>query len=435
MSAAAEIINKSIGRLCVIYPVLIQQLKMLKLEEAPDIETMGVDATWNLAFNPEFVLNHEGVIDFLVMHELSHLLLDHHTRMSRLVRNCDYPSEQDPNLANIAGDFEINSMLSDSSAWGLLSKVPVDGCFPTREGFDVLRSLEFYWRKLKTASHEYGGGKASKLEMLMKRESESLKDGPQEMEERRAAKEKDAAKGQTSEQKIEAFEESQKRHEEIKNAERELATHAMGAGTRVPEAIYEWARSKVLELGLWKKQLRSFVGDIVTGAQNRTYAKPARRPAIGNLVNPKTFNNTPEITVIVDVSGSMEILAKNAMGVLEDVLVTFKKINLVTCDDEIHLDKKIHSASHLKDVRWNGGGTYMSRAIDLVNSRKLPDGVIMITDGETNWPDYPFFKKTPFLILLTRPIDASKLNDWDFKSRIPKNATIIDIPVLTNSDY
>ena len=432
-----EILQTAVKRLGIRFPRLVMELNSLTFEASNDIPTIGVTDNYVCHFNEKFIekIHAEMTVDFVLMHELSHIILDHHSRMRALVGKDATPEEE--NLVNMAGDFEINSMLSDSCAWGRFEFVPKDGCFPTREDYAPLHTVEYYWHLF-----EKQGNRPEPTQEILQNAldkfmaSDGAKSSPLKMEKIREAQEAEKKAGMTQGQRLEDFEQKQKERQERKDNKKNLVSQVLDNAMDLPPNMYEWARTQILELGTWKKQLRSFAGDIIQGAENRTYAKPARREAIGNFVNPRVFTNSPEITVIVDVSGSMEILAKEAMSVLAEVLKAFKKITLVTCDSNVRQDQKLHNARDLANLTWEGGGTYLPAAIGHVESRKMPDGVIMITDAETPWPPKEFFRKTPFMVLLTRPIHGEAGgDDYNWARKIPKNAKVVDIPVKLPDEY
>ena len=79
--------------------------------------TMGVDKHWRLAYDPEFVDNtSEGELACVILHELLHLLNEHHQRFEDEAQDPTDPKQQRD--WNIAADFSINHMLEQEfNSW------------------------------------------------------------------------------------------------------------------------------------------------------------------------------------------------------------------------------------------------------------------------------------------------------------------------------
>jgi len=79
--------------------------------------TMGVDKHWRLAYDPVFVEEQaEGVLACIILHELLHLLNEHHQRFEDEASNPEDPEQQ--LHWNIAADFSINHMLAEEfNSW------------------------------------------------------------------------------------------------------------------------------------------------------------------------------------------------------------------------------------------------------------------------------------------------------------------------------
>ena len=90
-------------------PYLATALFALHLVPSSRVPTMAVDRHWRCYVSPAFV---DGTpVDELagvLVHEVSHLLRDHHGRSDRVARRRDLTGRGDRLRMNIAADFEIN---------------------------------------------------------------------------------------------------------------------------------------------------------------------------------------------------------------------------------------------------------------------------------------------------------------------------------------
>ncbi len=90
-------------------PFLATALFALHLLPSQRVPTMAVDRHWRCYVSPSFV--DRTPLDELagvLVHEVSHLLRDHHGRSDRVARLRELPGSGDRLRMNIAADMEIN---------------------------------------------------------------------------------------------------------------------------------------------------------------------------------------------------------------------------------------------------------------------------------------------------------------------------------------
>lgn len=95
---------------------------------------------------------------------------------------------------------------------------------------------------------------------------------------------------------------------------------------------------------------------------------------------------SPECVVIVDTSGSMECgdYKERALVAVAQGLKRVHRPRIITCDAAIQSDGKVES---MRKFKWlGGGGTDMTLAITHADSTYQPDAIVIVTDGETDWP-------------------------------------------------
>jgi predicted metal-dependent peptidase len=153
----------------------------------------------------------------------------------------------------------------------------------------------------------------------------------------------------------------------------------------------------------WQDELREFIERTIP--TRRSWSRPNRRMlgAYGIVLPGTIKENCPELTVIVDTSGStrsfLPTFADEFIGLAQTVLPS--KITVISCDAEIHA---IHTYEpdeygEMKFDTSGGGGTAMSPAFDWINDQwEQPTAVIVLTDLEIDHPrepDYPVMFVTP----------------------------------------
>jgi predicted metal-dependent peptidase len=146
--------------------------------------------------------------------------------------------------------------------------------------------------------------------------------------------------------------------------------------------------------------------NILAGSGGRfTYRRPARRPAIGGLIRPRSFRPVPRITVIIDTSGSMDRSDLGlAVGLVSKVLSGLNLrdgVRVIVGDTRVQSDLRVLDAKKI-DLR-GGGGTSMCRLLEHVAEQPERDRcelAVLITDGYTDYPTerLPF----PVVVCLTR---------------------------------
>ena len=103
---------------------------------------MAVDSGWRCYYHPDFLENSLEVIETILIHELYHLLRNHHTRRG----------SRDPLIWNIAADCEINDDLIEAGH----SFKELDVPLPQKLGLPKGKLAEEYYEAL---THQRGASK------------------------------------------------------------------------------------------------------------------------------------------------------------------------------------------------------------------------------------------------------------------------------------
>ncbi|HMO18850.1 MAG TPA: VWA-like domain-containing protein [Oligoflexia bacterium] len=181
----------------------------------------------------------------------------------------------------------------------------------------------------------------------------------------------------------------------------------------------------------WKSELSKLLKSFTVGRSGRlrfsyNIFNPKEVILGGHFLLPGSQTLGVNPLVIIDTSGSMRPeYFKDALGELDGLI---KSVCGLAGTSVMACDAKPKPVQFVKTARQfdliGGGGTDMSIGLQAVNSLKVkPDVVIVMTDGETNWPaESP--TEVPVVILIVSP-------KWSIKDRRnyppPKWGTLIEM--------
>lgn len=371
---------------------------------APGLETFAVDAAWRLYMDPERLIGPTAwpvpTAGAVLVHEVEHLIRDHAGRAAALAPPLHH-------LAwNLAADAEINDGL-------LAAAVPLpDGVVtPASLGCGDGDVAEVYYAAIRPPSSvgplpDDGGvgcgsgagspgvpGELSADVVLGTGDGSALSDAAGELVRRRVA--------------------------------RDVMDHAQGKGRgTVPAGVARWAAATLAPPVIrWDKVLRATVRRAVAdraGRTDYTYARPPRRRRPG-IVTPAMRTPSVRVSIVVDTSGSMSQADLDAAmaevgGVLRASGVARDGIRLLSCDAAATTSVRVRSSRTV--ALTGGGGTDMRIGIRAAEQdAPAPHVVIVLTDGDTPWPDRPTRSR-----LICAVISASP------PTRIPAWAALVHIP-------
>jgi predicted metal-dependent peptidase len=338
---------------------------LFALHVVPDhaVPTMAVDVHWRCYVAPGFVAR-TSVEDLagVWVHEVSHLLRDHHGRGERYAREHEAYGPGERLRRNIAADFEIND---DIYGDGL--PVPAGAALPSMLGLAEDLLMEEYLRTSSLSSL------AADLAWL---DCGSGADGHRRPWEQGP----DGAHGLTRQQR---------------DAVRfRVAEGIKGRPGDAPDGWRRWADEAFHPPQPWRQLLgaaiRSAAGAPGVG-ENHSYRRPSRRSAgVPGVLLPSLRRTPPRVCVVIDTSGSvsdaelgsalLEVAAiSRAVGGRRDL------VSVLSCDAAAGVAVPLCRAEHLELI--GGGGTDLrSGFARAVRSRPLPDVVVALTDGQTPWP-------------------------------------------------
>ncbi|CAL9632852.1 vWA domain-containing protein [Streptomyces sp. enrichment culture] len=344
-------------------PYLATALFALHVVESRRVPTMAVDRHWRCYVSPAFVdRTPEEELAGVWVHEVSHLLRDHHGRGDRLARVQGLTGPAERLRMNIAADCEIND---DIFGEGLVG--PEDVVRPDMFGLPGGQLMEEYLPGIRLgpltqylAWLDCGSG-ADGLE----REWDLGPDGAHGLSEQ----EQDAVRFR-------------------------VAQGITGKPGDTPGGWRRWAEEVFHPPQPWRDLLGAAVRSAVSSAgvgEDYTYGRPPRRAAgLPGVVLPSLRRTPPRVAVVVDTSGSVSD-AELGSALLEITAITRAVggrrdlVSVLSCDAAARV---VHPLCQAEDIPLVGGGgtdlrTGFARALA---ARPRPDVVVALTDGQTPWP-------------------------------------------------
>lgn len=372
-------------------PYLATALYAMAVVPTYEVRTMAVDRYWRCYVSPRFVAaNDVPDLAYVWLHEVSHLVRDHHGRADALWRRSgrhglapgtpaldpEQPRREHLRL-NVAMDCEINDDLMASlypggnipAAGDARPRMPTGAVTPTMLRMPTCELFEQYVRELTPGmlngrlawldcgSGAHGGGSPWELG----------ENGAHPLGEYEAAA--------------------------IRIRVRDSIRGGRGA---VPKGWKRWAEGIAEPMADWRALLgaafRACLATAGLGAGDYTYRRPGRRtPSLGGkVVLPSVRRPLPQVAVVVDTSGSVtdEDLGSalsEVAGISRAVGVHGNRIGVYSCDAAVHTVQRVCAAEEISLV--GGGGTDLRRGIDrAVAAAPRPDVVVVLTDGGTPWP-------------------------------------------------
>ncbi|MGH6655143.1 MAG: vWA domain-containing protein [Actinocrinis sp.] len=364
-------------------PYLATALHAVSIVPTRTVPTMAVDRYWRCYVSPPFVAALEvRELAAVWLHEISHLVRDHHGRAQALIErgrrhtgpgtpalDPEHPMREQLRL-NIAMDCEINDDLLEGVADNddLGPRLPEGAVTPRRLRLRPNSIFEHYVRDLPPAIL------FSRLVWLDCGSGAHGGDCPWELGEDGASS--------LGEYEITA----------IRIRVRDAVDRSRG---EVPAGWRRWAENVKEPSQDWRTLLGGALRACIaagSGSGDYTYRRPGRRtPSLGGtVVLPSLRRPLPKVAVVVDTSGSVSDLELGAAlsevaGISRAVGVQGNRISVYSCDAAVHTVQQVCQAQDISLV--GGGGTDLRRGIGrAATASPRPDVIVVLTDGGTPWP-------------------------------------------------
>lgn len=391
---------------------IIEQLsygRMLALSEMPyfshgmaclipyitnDVPTMGVDDSWRLYINPQFVakLSVQETAAVL-LHEFSHVIRVHAAR-------CPGDESSVRDRWNVAGDCEINDSLRGLVA----AKLPKDCMLPELFNLPNDQTAEFYYARLPEQegqgqgqpSQGQGQGQPSQGQgqpsqgqgqgQPGKERGDNPCAGGSATNGKRAPWELDPA-----DPRCPGMNEVDRKLNERRIA-KEILDHEASKGIgSTAQWAKRWAEQVFVKPVNWESIRRAAMSQTVPNLGTEwDYGRRNRRYLQTKAVMPALEKRVPTVSVVIDASGSMsQDDLGMALGVIKDLVercgIKTEDVEMYSATTELMKLGKLKTTSHI-DLKQDGG-TDMASALEAMEKRRpKTDAVVLITDGETPWP-------------------------------------------------
>ncbi|MGZ2361928.1 VWA-like domain-containing protein [Streptomyces sp. 372A] len=386
-------------------PFLATALFALHAVESPRVPTMAVDRHWRCYVSPWFV--DRTPVEELAgvwVHEVSHLLRDHHGRGDRFARRHGLTGAAERLRMNIAADCEIND---DVYGDGLAA--PEGAVRPATLGLPEGKLMEEYLRLFRLGPRtqdlawlDCGSGSDG-----LDREWDIGPDGAHGLSEQ----ERDAVRFR-------------------------VAQGITGRPGHAPKAWKRWAEEAFHPPQAWRDLLGAAVRSAVSGAgagDDYSYGRPSRRSAgLPGVILPSLRRRPPRVSVVIDTSASVSD-AELGSALLEVSAITRAVggrrdlVTVLSCDAAARVVHPLCRAEGMTLV--GGGGTDLRTGFDrALRMPHPPDVVVALTDGQTPWPSAQPSCRT-VVGLFDRPDrDSWHENDPDYVPDTPPAwARVVDI--------
>ncbi|MEU3577456.1 VWA-like domain-containing protein [Streptomyces globisporus] len=344
-------------------PYLATALFALHTVESREVPTMAVDRYWRCYVSPGFVAR--TPVEELAgvwVHEVSHLLRDHHGRSDRVAEQRGLTGLGDRLRMNIAADCEIND---DVYGDGLAR--PKGAVHPSTLHLQSGELMEDYLYQFRLGPRTQNlawldcGSGADGLE----RGWELGPDGAHGL----SAHEQDAVRFR-------------------------VAQGITGRPGNASKGWKRWAEQAFHPPQPWRELLGAAVRSAASGpgaGEDYSYGRPSRRSTgLRGVVLPSLRRRPPRVSVVIDTSGSvsdaelgsalLEVAAiSRAVGGRRDL------VTVLACDAATRVVHPLCQAEGIPLV--GGGGTDLRTGFaKALRSHPRPDAIVILTDGQTPWP-------------------------------------------------
>ena len=391
------------------WPYISSALFSLKLVESDPIQvpTMAVDSGWRLYYSVDFVMGENSeALATVLLHEALHCVMSHNQRFENVSQE-----GKNPLLWNVCGDCAINDILDEQDMPWTEKVTPVRYSDYSDVGINSSMITETAYEKMRIWVKENSKQSDPRFDET---DCGSVTGGSR----RSYELEKDDS-------------DSPSLHSEQQEGIRDrVASEVLSSGASrsdIPGGLVRWAKSHLDPQVNWRKQLgvsiRRAVAN-VAGRKDYTFSRPSRRQEAMRLIRSTVILPSlrqpapPRVAVVVDTSGSISdtdlksYLAEVA-GIVRAVSIS-GGVQVIACDAKAAAPQLLKSAGQVEKLQLlGGGGTDMREGIyAAVDTRPSPDVVVIITDGETPWPEHKPRGCDFYTAVLTNESGQSSVPYW-----------------------
>jgi predicted metal-dependent peptidase len=416
LTTVQRLLTKAKLRLRGWVPYLTHVFAMMRTVETQEVPTMAVDQANRLYCNPDFMERLTPMeVAYALLHEVMHVVLSHCKRFKAV---CPSFTERERYAWNLAGDLVIQQLLARhhglSEPKGIIR---IDGCIPNTQtkflsipGLVHGMTVEQYYGLLLPHSPEQPEEQGS-----------SGEDNP--LDPVNAGSNSDGVP-RDYEKPMSAVEHAMVDHC-LREAEKKIEQLESSLPGSVAGEIIASLKTRLHPQPDPFDQLRSAVSKSVAsplGTEEYTYRRLNRRQQQDTPRRRGYVRLAPECSIIIDTSGSMEGAETRALTVIAQGLRRVQQPRVVAFDYVCQSAKRISS---LEQFQFKGyGGTDMTKAIVEEDETHRPDAIVLVTDGETDWPTKP--TRARLIVALVRRSTYSTPPTWakviDLTKEVPTHA-------------
>ena len=397
--------------------------------------TIAVDGR-SMIYNPEWVNRQaDNHLRFILKHEVMHVILKHTLRekgyeAAELMKSDRLTPEELRAMMNVAGDLEINSLLTSGSD---ARDMPEHGLLPGREGYEdhpERECMEVHFDILR-AKHQPPQPPPEEPETPDGQDEgegdETPPPGDGQPTDDPSGKGQAPGDGDAEGLTGDGFggcgefmpDPEAATPAEAEAAGRDYDQQFIGAvlAAQGQGKCPGWAKERADQITApakipWQVLLRRWARKTVRGGES-SYSRPSRRTAHRtDIVLPShRTQSIKRCLFIVDTSGSMGTAEVNAaVPEMLKIMQTWKRAELVMaqCDTQVADESVFKPGTGFRELQafarspaWSGrGGTDMSPAFALAKKYR-PEVIICLTDGYFTWPDQAEAHGIPTLWLMT----------------------------------
>ena len=380
-----RIITARIG-LLLRHPFFGNMATRLKIVAADEwLGTAAVDGR-NLYYNTQFfnAMNNKE-IEFVVAHEILHMVFDHIGRRE----------DRNPMIYNISADYIVNNTLVRDRIGTIPSIVQCYQDFKY-EGWTSEEVYDDVYEEAKKNGEEY-------LKQLGEMLDEHL-DADGDGGESDGDMSEDINGNSTSKSQPKYSKEEAKQIKDEIKENMISAAQSAGAGN-VPGAVARMIKELTEPKMNWREIIRQSIQSTIRS--DYTFSRPSRKGQMSGAILPSMdFEQTIDVAVCIDMSGSIgEVQGKDFLGEVKGIMEEFPDYNIkVWCFDTQVYNEDDFAANDGKDLLdyelMGGGGTdFMANWTYMKEQDYVPKKLIMFTDGYAwdSWGD-PDYCDTVFVI-------------------------------------
>ena len=440
-----ECVTDAKARIVAKWPNLAIPLGYLRLRYTPQVPLAGVTANWTLYVSDRFAKLSPIEQDFVLMHEIVHLLGRHAERREG----------RDPTVWNIAADVHVNHAVAAEEAFKDLMKAVRDEVSPLANliwwfhddfsSIDPKGTVEEIYRQLaddqpgfpgqgapgddaKDEGEGAGDSQAGQGQEGEPSGGESQPGGDQKQGDGggkprpgsgQEAGHDASGGGQHKEDKAggglpqvgphvsgsasDGIPRPWEHQEELRDGEcvpsvedvlnemrrRAQEARQRGTGTGLPGAIEEVLKGRPMVP--WRSLLRRFLRREMDRGEAPSWRRPSRRSHLlpGDVFWPgKGRKKGGRVAVVIDTSLSIDdyelkAFAREIVGIARECNAD---VRAIMCSTVASDPFKVRTARDITGRQWDRGGTDLVPGMQKAAALR-PDVVVVLTDGWTPWPD------------------------------------------------